>query len=95
MSQLLWKELHLRALQNTGENDTKYLVEFSKRIPRFNPGCKCREFWVTYVKRYPPKFGPNGEYFTWTVECHNAVNKKLGKPLYSLEEAKELYKKMN
>lgn len=92
MTQMLWKELHLRALENKGENDLKYLIDFSTRIPRFTSGCKCREFWVSYIKKFPPKFGANQEYFKWTVDCHNAVNKKLGKPIYSLEEARELYK---
>ena len=88
---LLWKELHTRALKNKGENDLNYLKEFSTKIPRFVKGCKCKEYWVIYIKSNPPKFGSNGEYFAWTVECHNAVNTKLNKKTITLEEAKKLY----
>ena len=88
---LLWKELHTRALQNKGEDDTPYLTEFSKKIPKYTRGCSCQEFWRIYIRTHPPKFGPNEEYFAWTVECHNAVNKKLNKPTYTIEETKKFY----
>lgn len=87
----LWKELHERAItMNNGENDLPFLYEFAKRIPKYVK-CNCREFWRKYVISNPPRFGTHGEYFAWTVECHNAVNQKLGKPIVSLEEAKKLY----
>ena len=46
----LWKELHIRALGFTGTDDTKYLLEFSRKIPRYTMGCKCREFWKIWVR---------------------------------------------
>ena len=35
----------------------------------------------------PPRFG---DYFTWTVEVHNAVSRKLGKPEVTVEQAREV-----
>ena len=87
----LWKELHLRALKNKGENETAFLTQFSNKIPRYTTGCKCREFWVNYVRTNPPKYGPNGEFFEWTTNGHNAVNKKLSKPTYTVEQARKFY----
>ena len=89
----LWTELHTRALSYHGGNDIDYLRDFAKRIPSFRPGCQCKEDWVKIVRANPPKFGTNGEYFEWSVKCHNKVNEKLGKPTYTVEEAKAFYSK--
>ena len=89
----LWKELHERAYNFKGKDDKIFLLEFSKKIPTFTKGCRCREFWLIYVRNHPPVFGENREYFNWTVNLHNEVNKKLGKSIISLEEAKKLYQK--
>jgi hypothetical protein len=87
----LWKELHERAWNFKGKEDNTFLAQFGRKIPRFTVGCSCKEFWMTYVRLHPPKFGDNGEYFEWTVECHNQVNKKLNKPSITLEQAKAIY----
>jgi len=91
----LWKELHERAYNFKGKEDLFFLKNFGNKIPRFTSGCKCKEFWIIYVRSHPPIFGDNGEYFSWTVEVHNAVNTKLGKPIISLEDAKKIYSKKN
>jgi len=84
----LWKELHTRALKFKGVNDTIFLLNFARRIPRYTKGCKCKEFWSKWIKDNPPDYK---NYFDWTVKAHNAVNKKLGKTVYSVEEARKLY----
>ena len=89
----LWQELHVRALEYEGDNDMAFLLQFSLRIPKFNATCRCRENWMKIVRANPPRFGKNGEYFAWTVLCHNEVSKKLGKPTYTVEEAKAFYSK--
>lgn len=87
----LWKELHTNALNHKGVNDTVFLAEFGKKIPRYIKGCSCQEFWNIWIRANPATFGPNGEYFAWTVKVHNAVNAKLGKPQITLEDALKLY----
>jgi hypothetical protein len=89
----LWQELHERALTHQGD-DIPYLLQFSLRIPKFNATCRCKEDWMRIVRQNPPKFGENGEYFAWTVLCHNLVNQKLGKPTYTVDEAKAFYTKV-
>lgn len=88
----LWKELHTQALKNNGEDETVFLTSFASKIPRYTKGCKCREHWVMWIRSNPPKYGKNGEFFQWTVEAHSSVNKRLGKPTLTVEEARELYK---
>ena len=87
----LWRELHERALEYDGENDMAFLLQFSLRIPQFNEKCRCKEDWMKIVRANPPRFGKNGEYFAWTVHCHNEVSKRLGKPTYTVEQAKAFY----
>ena len=93
MSADLWKQLHTHALKNTGKDETTFLVNFSMKIPRFTTGCKCKEHWAKWVKANPPKYGPNGEFFEWSVSAHNEINKRLGKPTYTVEEARKFYSK--
>jgi hypothetical protein len=33
----------------------------------------------------------NGGLFTWTVQLHNSVNEKLGKPIVSVQEAENIW----
>ena len=87
----LWKELHERALNFKGTDDRLFLANFAKRIPRYTKGCSCKEHWRNIVRQNPPKFGD--EYFAWSVTCHNEVNKRLGKPTYTVEEARKFYEK--
>ena len=87
---MLWKELHNRALTFRGHNDSSFIVDFSEKIPQFLSGCKCNEFFNKYVLENPPNYSPN-RYFEWTVRCHNAVNHKLGKKLISVEEARRIH----
>ena len=90
MSQL-WKQIHTRALNYKGENDSKFLQSWSAQIPRYTSGCKCKEFWLKWKTANPPTFKPTDAYFAWTVKAHNAVNQKLGKKILTVTEAKKLY----
>ena len=87
----LWKELHLKALENKGENEARFLSQFSMKIPRYTTGCKCGEHWNIWMKQHPPKYGQNGEFFEWSVQAHNHVNALTGKKQYTVEEAKAFY----
>jgi hypothetical protein len=87
----LWNELHKHAINYVGNNDATYLAGFSGRIPRYTKGCSCQEFWGNWIRANPATFSPASEYFAWTVKAHNAVNKKLGKPEISLEDAIKMY----
>lgn len=90
----LWKELHLRALNFNGKDDVEFLKGFARRIPRFTTGCSCKEHWKLFVQTNPPKFGPE-EYFNWTVDAHNFINQKVGKPTFTKEQAREYYKNLS
>ena len=86
----LWAMLHKRACHHDGRNDSRFIAEFGRKIPRYMRGCSCNEFWRQYIKKNPPVYTKYG-YFKWTVDLHNAVNAKLGKKQISLEEARKIW----
>lgn len=95
MSSENWKILHERALEYKGKSDIMFLGKFRKTIPNFSEGgCKCKDFWISYMKKNPPTYGlDENSYFAWTVNLHNAVNEKLGKKIISLDEALSIWNK--
>ena len=88
-TQVLWLELHSYA--QAGEWDASkakaWYMAWRKRIPSF--GCKCKEHWGDIENKLPPDYSSEEAFFLWSVEAHNAVNKKLNKPIYSVEMAQE------
>lgn len=80
-----WPELHLRALKKEGQDDSVWLMMFGIRI---QGNCECRKNWSEELKQLPPDFQ---NYFAWSVAAHNLVNKRLGKPEISLEQARETW----
>lgn len=85
----LWKDLHIRALQNdqtNGVTEQVFLTTWMSRIPV--RGCKCSDHWFNWYRYNHPDFN---NYFAWTVKAHNAVNQKLRKPRWTVEEAREYW----
>ena len=73
----LWLELHTKKDATPG-----WFSSWLKRVPSF--GCKCRDAFEAIIKVNPPRFD---DWFAWTVEVHNAVNRKLGRKEWTLDEA--------
>lgn len=68
----LWTELHAQ------ENPTRFwFAAWLSRVPNF--GCSCRRDFSEYLKTNPPRFD---DFYAWSVEAHNWVNAKLGKPIF-------------
>lgn len=45
--------------------------------------CPCSQHWRAIVAANPPDLVSRRSFFWWTVAVHNAVNTKLGKPVFS------------
>lgn len=82
----LWKELHQRALAHEGEQDWVWLDQWRERIPRY--GCNCRSKWKELMAKHPPTWN---HYFEWTWRMHNAVSESLGKPTFTLQQARQIW----
>ncbi len=86
----LWEELHRRALvHRPGQDDGEWLAKFSLRLPCGH----CRADWVRMMQATPPDYSSAANFFAWTVDRHNEVNSRLGKPLVSLRAAKVTWRK--
>jgi FAD-linked sulfhydryl oxidase len=80
----LWNYLHTMATNfpNSPRRSDKLearesLYHFVKNIPCLSP---CRTSAINYMKVNPPNLESKEGYFDWTVNFHNFVNRKLGKP---------------
>lgn len=68
---------------------------FIDGIPEMQPCTKCSEHARAYIEKNRSKidkFTTGEEVFAFFVDFHNFVNKRLGKRIVSLEEAKAMYK---
>lgn len=82
----LWSALHTRALVIVpGQNDRAWVDKFGALIP-----CgSCRTHWQQQMIQNPPRWH---DYFTWSVETHNAVSTRLGKAPMAVEAARKRWK---
>lgn len=58
------------------------IYHFVREIPCLDP---CRESAVNYIKTNPPDLTSKPRLFKWSVDFHNFVNQKLGKPIKEVE----------
>lgn len=84
----LWAELHTRALRVTGRTLVVRLVDWLSKFGRRLPCGHCRQDWDRMFRDTPPDLK---NLFAWTVDRHNEVNRRLGKPEISEETARALW----
>lgn len=84
----LWRELHTRALTVTDlSGEKKWLENWAGKVP-----CgECREHWHELAAELPPDLSSPDAYWRWTVEAHNRVNQRIGRPTLTVAQARELY----
>ena len=68
----LWAELHSKQ-----DPSPEWFADWVGRVP--NVGCGCQDWLREYLRKNPPDFDG---FFEWSIDLHNAVNRKLGKPEY-------------
>ena len=66
----LWQELHTKQ-----DATPEWFADWVARVPSF--GCGCQSWLAEYLVGHPPRYE---DFYEWSVECHDAVNAKLGKP---------------
>jgi hypothetical protein len=74
--------LHVACL---GCHDYKALAEFVEGYVYIIPCLSCRQHFEKVLVENPVP--ETGDFFQWSVDVHNIVNKRLGKPEVSYEEA--------
>ena len=85
----IWYVVHTLALHATTEK-TKESFQITIHTLCEHFGCEtCKVHFKKFIDDNPLK---NQNYFKWTWELHNSVNRKLNKPILSLEDALAIYK---
>ena len=79
----LWGALHTLCL--TGTITPEFVQEFANVIPC--PACAMH--FRDLLEAYP--FENATDKFEWSVLLHNKVNERLGKPMISVEKAREVW----
>ena len=74
--------LHIACL---GCQDYKALSEFVEGYVYVIPCLSCREHFEQVLVENPVPEA--GDFFKWSVDVHNIVNRQLGKPEFSYEDA--------
>jgi hypothetical protein len=74
--------LHVACL---GCQDYKALTEFVEGYVYIIPCLSCRQHFEQVLVENPVPEA--GDFFKWSVDVHNIVNKRLGKPEFSYEDA--------
>lgn len=77
-----WMTLHIACL---GCQDYKALTEFVEGYVYIIPCLSCRQHFEQVLVENPVP--ETGDFFQWSVEVHNIVNRRLGKPEFSYEDA--------
>lgn len=85
----IWRELHRLALQWSGDKED--LRQIIIRITNSIPCGSCKAHWVEMITRKPPVVETAEALFALSVEWHNEVNARIGKPEMPLDEALKLY----
>lgn len=81
-----WIELHDGTV-----HDGLSLANWELKIPQY--GCSCKKFYAEWKAENAPDFTSPDAFFAWGVALHNAVNRKLGKPELTIDEAKSIWRK--
>lgn len=94
-----WHTIHISALgypSNPSYGHKKAAKEFYESLMFLIPCPVCREHYAEYMKTMPvsPFLDRREDLFKWTVELHNTVNQKLGKPRVTELESIEFYKRL-
>jgi len=90
-----WASWHIKSLQaDTKERKSEIARNIAIDISYF-PCMKCRNHAKEYIKGKPlmpaVRSGDPLSLFKWTVEFHNAVNLRLGKPMINWQKAEKLW----
>lgn len=88
----LWGELHAKAqslpevIHAVEQEDLQsWLAAWESRIPSWG-GCACRQHYYELKAYIEPVFDSREAFYSWTVDVHNSVNERLGKPLWPYQQ---------
>jgi hypothetical protein len=68
-------------------------IHFITELAKNFPCSECQDHFIQYLEADPPALAGIGHHgvFYWSVDLHNHVNKRIGKPTLTPEKALALY----
>lgn len=81
------------ALHDGTVRDAISLANWELKIPQY--GCQCKKDYAIYKAESPPDFSSPEALWLWGFNLHNWVNRKLGKPEITIEEARKIWSRDN
>jgi FAD-linked sulfhydryl oxidase len=91
---LLWKLIHAYSLNypvTPTAQDRLKARTYYYAIPRFIPCPTCAAHFQEILDRSPPITDSRAALSEWTYDAHNAVNTRIGKPIFTVEDFMRLY----
>lgn len=89
-----WRFMHVVALgfpAEPTESDRRDYEGFYKSLTRVLPCAHCRRGYAEIFERIPIRTENTDSLFRWTVDVHNAVNRKLGHDLMDPRWVRNVY----
>ncbi|KAI1319587.1 FAD dependent sulfhydryl oxidase [Xylariaceae sp. FL0255] len=90
-----WTLLHSIAATyptNPSVQEQSDLKGFMRLFSRLYPCWVCAEDFQNYMAREQVRVGSRNDFGTWLCEAHNAVNTKLGKPVFDCSKWEERWR---
>lgn len=92
----LWFSIHFIAQDYPKiptQHEALIYKDFFENLWKVIPCYKCGVNYKRHLQELPldEHLGSREDLFAWTVELHNIVNRELGKPTMTLDEAKRKY----
>jgi hypothetical protein len=79
-----------QALHSYHGNSPEWFAKWEATIPHFD--CSCTKDYREYKAANPPDFSSPEAIWLWGYTLHNWVNRKLGKPELTIDEARKLWR---
>lgn len=90
-----WGTIHMAGLESNesgNDNDFDFFLRLVSLIAKRFKATECRQHFIEFVQSNPIK---KGRAFEWSIDAHNAVNKRKGKPTITYAQAYEIWDEMN
>jgi len=92
----MWETLHHAAFQcpEPFAERAAALVSMARAYATVLPCAECRRHFCVLLDDHPPEAAAAGgrdAFARWTVDVHNSVNARLGKPIVSFQQAQRRY----
>ena len=66
-----------------GNQYEKNITDFVILLAQIYPCAECRAHMTSYFQNFPPRFDNRAHAVRWVLNFHNAVNRRLGKPIFT------------